>query len=184
MIKNHRQVEPVENSEISTCCLQGSCSAAELNGHKQAEVIPNKKYILQTFVLQNLQQILLYYIHGRLSISQLDLYFSNGLIAVILVRHPNSIDYHAEDQYLETFTELQHYLIYLMSNQHNDLRLLAPTPFLQFGYPRSSQSSYFENTKTVSFSRCYLTVGRITALPLIEPNGMVYYIQLCFAHYT
>ena len=171
----YSRLEPTQGFEPQACCLQGSCSTAELSRHKkQANISFIKKYILQTFVLQNLQQTLLYYAHGRLSTGQLLQYFSNG----------GNCHYHAEDQYLETFIELQHYLISFPiknDSSNTDIRLLAPTPFLQFGYPRSSQSSYFENTKTVSFSRCHLTVGRITALPLVEPNGMVYYIQLCSA---
>ena len=45
-IFNYSRLEPVENSEISTYCLQGSCSAAELNRHKIGRNNPNKKYIL------------------------------------------------------------------------------------------------------------------------------------------
>lgn len=148
----YSRLEPVENSEISTQCLQGTRSAAELNRHKWVINNPiKKKDILQTFILRNLQQTLLYYAHARLRISQLDLSFLNG---------SGNRYYHAESQYLETFTELQHYLIYKNSPQNNiiisnnDIRLLAPTLFLQFGYPLSSQSSYFESPRIVSFSRC------------------------------
>ena len=41
--------------------------------------------------------------------------------------------YRAEDQYLETFIELQHYLISFPiknDSSNTDIRLLAPTPFL------------------------------------------------------
>ena len=143
--------------------------------YNRRNIIPNKKYILQTFVLQNLQQILLYYAHGRLSIRQLVKYFSNGSGYPLLPRRgPIPRNFHRASA-LSNFFPIKN------DSSNNDLRLLAPTPFLQFGYPRSSQSSYFENTKTVSFSRCHLQVGRITALPLVESNGMVYYIPLCLA---
>lgn len=141
--------------------------------YNRRNIIPNKKYILQTFVLQNLQQILLYYAHGRLSTGQLLQYFFNG--GCPLPRRGSVPRNFHRASALSNFFPIKN------DSSNTDIRLLAPTPFLQFGYPRSSQSSYFENTKTVSFSRCHLQVGRITALPLVEPNGMVYYIQLCSA---
>ena len=93
--------------------------------------------------------------------------------------------YHAEDQYLETFTELQHYLI-------NSLVCIRTLQIMTYGYshPLSSYSSvtrfqvkaHILRVRGQSVSHAAnLTGDVLPQLPLVEPKSMVYYIQLCFA---
>ena len=93
--------------------------------------------------------------------------------------------YHAEDQYLETFTELQHYLI-------NSLVCIRTLQIMTYGYshPLSSYSSvtrfqvkaHILRVRGQSVSHAAnLTGDVLPQLPLVEPKSMVYYIQLCSA---
>lgn len=95
--------------------------------------------------------------------------------------------YRAEDQYLETFTELQHYLnISLVYLYQNFLQIMT----YGYSHPLSSYSSvtrfqvkaHILRVRGQSVSHAAnLTGDVLPQLPLVEPKSMVYYIQLCLA---
>ena len=145
--------------------------------YNRRNIIPNKKYILQTFVLQNLQQILLYYAHGRLSIRQLVKYFSNGSGYPLLPRRgPIPRNFHRASALSKYFPSLYQNFLQIMT--------------YGYSHPLSSYSSvtrfqvkaHILRVRGQSVSHAAnLTGDVLPQLPLVEPKSMVYYIQLCLA---